>query len=325
MLTSKLYRDIFPTSLKSKLDSLKNNSSLIISPAGKLNFLPFESLVINDGKHLNLKASKAKKFIVKNQYLIEKFKVKYIPSAKELVRLDKFNSTNKKVDKKNIAFLNPSFDKKSSSSSSNSILGTTVTKSCQESILELSDLNTNLTKSLKEKISPTVYKEEEATEQRLLSQSNIDILDITTHGLYCEKKEVSDPMLKTMLVLSGAKASIKQRDKNSFNGIVTALEISSMNLEGTKLVTLSACQTGLGEINNAEGVASINKAFIQAGARNVISTLWSVAQTETGELINRFYEKKDAIDNPSDALREAKIEMIKRHPYFWSGFVLYGE
>ena len=128
-------------------------------------------------------------------------------------------------------------------------------------------------------------------------------------------------MLKAGIALSGANNSIKNKKGD---GIITALELSGMDLSHTELVVLSACETGVGKIEDGEGVAGINKAFMKAGAKYVVMSLWSVPEKSTGVLMKRFYENLQKGQSYSKALREAKIWMIENknsHPFYWAGFV----
>ncbi|SFV55495.1 hypothetical protein MNB_SV-12-334 [hydrothermal vent metagenome] len=123
-----------------------------------------------------------------------------------------------------------------------------------------------------------------------------------------------NPMLKAGIALSGANESIKNRKGD---GIITALELSGMDLSHTELVVLSACETGVGELEEGEGVAGLNKAYI-------VMSLWSVPEKSTGELMKKFYKNLQKGQSYSEALREAKIWMIEEknsHPYYWAGFV----
>jgi len=125
-------------------------------------------------------------------------------------------------------------------------------------------------------------------------------------------------MLKAGLALTGANIP------NRFDGIITALKISALDLKDTELVVLSACESGLGDIQNSEGVMGLPKAFFQAGAREVIMSLWSVSTNGTAELMEHFYENILNGQNYATALKNAKIKMIKQHPYYWSAFIMYG-
>ena len=118
------------------------------------------------------------------------------------------------------------------------------------------------------------------------------------------------------------------RLKNGDDGILTALEALSLNLEGTQLVVLSACETGVGEIKQGEGVYGLRRAFQEAGARAVLSTLWPVNDEATQIFMNRFYELYLSGVKANLALQKVKQEFIAdgqwQHPYYWAPFVLVG-
>jgi len=109
------------------------------------------------------------------------------------------------------------------------------------------------------------------------------------------------------------------------NGILTAYEISHLDLTNTELVVLSACETGLGDIAGNEGVFGLQRAFKIAGARYLIMLLWQVPDFQTQDLMTTFYtywlEKKKSIP---EAFRAAQQDMRQKYrdPYFWAGFVL---
>jgi len=136
-------------------------------------------------------------------------------------------------------------------------------------------------------------------------------------------------MLKSGIILAGAG---KARRMGIDEGIVTAQKLLGLNLKGTDIVVLSACQTGVVDINNTDVISGLNKAFIQAGAKSVISTLWLVADKQSARLVTDFYknvsldEKGNKNNGYSISLREAKLAMIKdgMHPFFWAGFILTG-
>ena len=113
--------------------------------------------------------------------------------------------------------------------------------------------------------------------------------------------------------------------KGMENGILTAYEISQLDLHHTELVVLSACETGLGDIDGNEGVYGLRRSFKIAGARYLIMSLWKVEDFQTQELMTAFY-RYWLLDKQSipDAFRAAQLEMRERYenPYFWAGFVL---
>jgi CHAT domain-containing protein len=105
-----------------------------------------------------------------------------------------------------------------------------------------------------------------------------------------------------------------------------------MDLYGTDLVVLSACETGLGKIQRGNGVAGLRRAFKIAGAKNIIMSLWSVPDQETGWLMEEFYRSYLAGDDPAVALNKARSAIRKKliardgvdQPFYWAAFVLEG-
>jgi CHAT domain-containing protein len=97
-----------------------------------------------------------------------------------------------------------------------------------------------------------------------------------------------------------------------------------MDLSGTELVTLSACETGLGDITNGEGIFGLQRAFQVAGAARLLMTLWRVADEATAELMMLFYAKLLGGMDVDAAFREARKELrtVYPSPYYWAGFVL---
>ena len=113
------------------------------------------------------------------------------------------------------------------------------------------------------------------------------------------------------------------------DGILTALEATGLNLWGTKLVTLSACDTGLGEVRNGEGVYGLRRAFMLAGAETLVMSLWPVSDSIARETMVAYYTGLKAGLGRGDALRQAKLAMMRRrvrqHPFYWASFIQSGE
>ncbi len=172
------------------------------------------------------------------------------------------------------------------------------------------------------------------------------ILHIATHGYFFEdpKEKVGSsqfavgsqesvfkmsdhPMLRSGLILAGGNAAWqgKQTLEGREDGILTAYEISQMNLSNTELVVLSACETGLGDIQGNEGVYGLQRAFKIAGAKYLIMSLWQVPDKQTSLLMTTFYKKwlENKMTIP-DAFHAAQKELreIGLDPYQWAGFVL---
>jgi CHAT domain-containing protein len=115
---------------------------------------------------------------------------------------------------------------------------------------------------------------------------------------------------------------------------VTAEKILGLKLRGTDMVVLSACETGIGEVKTGEGVFGLRRAFIQAGTRSLVMSMWSVPDRETKELMIQFYKNiQSGKMSRCQALRQASLEemMIARqryghaNPFYWGAFVFLGE
>ena len=183
-----------------------------------------------------------------------------------------------------------------------------------------------------------------ATETVVKNVASPEILHIATHGFFLEdpdsvpgNRSVSftlaagtalmrdNPLLRSGLAFAGANR--KTRDKD--DGILTALEASGLNLWGTKLVVLSACDTGLGEIRNREGVYGLRRSFSIAGAESLVMSLWPVSDRVTKELMTGYYANLKKGLGRGEALRQVLLSMIKRptrkHPFYWASFIHSGE
>jgi CHAT domain-containing protein len=142
-----------------------------------------------------------------------------------------------------------------------------------------------------------------------------------------------NPLLRSGLALAGANRRAAVRPDED-DGILTAEEVASLNLEGVEWAVLSACDTGLGEIKAGEGVFGLRRAFQIAGARTVIMSLWSVEDRSTMEWMRALYEGRLRRGlNTADAVRDASVAVLRdrrargqsTHPFFWAGFVASGD
>ncbi len=210
-----------------------------------------------------------------------------------------------------------------------------------------------------------IFTGKKATEEKLMYWGVPKVLHIATHGFFLENKPIDfknndgmnrgfsvqestdqigspspiyidteNPLLRSGIVLAGANKILEMDNDTISDGIVTSEEILGMNLRGTEMVVLSACDTGLGEVQNGEGVFGLRRAFTQAGAKSLIMSLWKVPDQETKELMincyRNIYEKK--MDR-CRALRQATLKQIQitrqrygnANPYYWGSFVFMGE
>ena len=138
------------------------------------------------------------------------------------------------------------------------------------------------------------------------------------------KLEPGDPLLRSGIALAGANRNAGPGIAD--DGLLTALEAQSLNLTGTRLVVLSACETGLGDLREGEGVYGLRRAFFLAGARALLTTLWPVDDYVTRRFMTRFYELYLAGTPPRQALRRVQREFQASehdsHPVYWAPFHL---
>lgn len=190
--------------------------------------------------------------------------------------------------------------------------------------------------------SETVIKSLSANQNK----SSPGIIHISTHGYYFPQVSRSlsndltpveqnrtiyrlsdNPLLRTGLAFAGANHVWRGGEPidSIDDGILTAYEVSNMNLFNTKLVVLSACKTGLGDINDSEGVYGLQRAFRLAGVQTLIVSLWEVPDKETVELMTEFYTQWGNGNTMKNAFNKAQIKMrhtYPDHPEKWAGFVM---
>jgi CHAT domain-containing protein len=142
-----------------------------------------------------------------------------------------------------------------------------------------------------------------------------------------------NPLLQAGLALAGANSRTRAKADEE-DGILTAEEVASMNLEGVEWAVLSACDTGLGQIKAGEGVFGLRRAFQIAGARTVIMSLWSVEDRPTSEWMLALYQARlTGNRSTADAVRDASLSMVRQrrakglstHPFYWAAFVAAGD
>jgi CHAT domain-containing protein len=176
----------------------------------------------------------------------------------------------------------------------------------------------------------------DATEANLKKVKNPQILHIATHGFFLNDIDINDeiaadeenlltknPLFRSGILLAGA--ALKQ-EPGQEDGVLTAYEAMNLDLDQTELVSLSACETGLGEVRNGEGVYGLQRSLLVAGARTVIISLWQVDDTATQELMSTFYNLWLKGGDKFQSFRQAQLEIKTKYnlPYYWGAFVLIG-
>lgn len=186
------------------------------------------------------------------------------------------------------------------------------------------------------------YLQKNATETNLKQSKKISVLHIATHGYFLQDVERaswpigvhSDNAKANVLLRSGLMLTGASEDNHSTaaldslsNGIITSYEAMNLDLKGTNLVVLSACETGLGEVKAGEGVYGLQRAFMVAGAQAIIMSLWKVDDVATQQLMNNFYTNWIQTGDKQKAFRTAQAQLMTKykHPFFWGAFVLMEE
>jgi CHAT domain-containing protein len=316
---------------------------LLISPDGALNLVPFDALVDEQGR-----------------YLIERYAMSYFTSGRDLLRLQvpRGNRTQP------VIFADPVFGEPRPESAavartqpSSRALRGSVTTGTDLSTVYFAPLAASAAEARAIKAlfpESTLFTGRRATKATMQQLDAPRMLHIASHGFFLQDTRnaaqpsapagsatrsggatsgasndatsgMENPLLRSGLALAGANLAQASSDA----GILTALEASGLNLWGTKLVTLSGCDTGVGEVHNGEGVYGLRRAFVLAGTETLVMSLWPVTDGIARETMVAYYTGLRAGLGRGDALRQAKLAMLKRsgrqHPFYWASFIQSGE
>ena len=321
-----------------------NLPKLLISPEGSLNLLPFETLADGQGR-----------------YLVERYSISYLASGRDLLRLQApresqngplviadpdFGGRRQIGAARLLRRKNPRLKNQDKEESPAPVFSQFYFPSLPYTAEEGEALRSLLP-------GATLLTRRGASKTALSQVRSPELLHIATHGFFLEDLKspktgerqhqssrdldgrilkrvvksgawIENPLLRSGLALAGAN---EQRKED--NGILTALEMTGLNLWGTKLVTLSACDTGVGEVRKGDGVHGLRRALVLAGAETQVMSLWPVSDRWTRELMVAYYEGLKQGQGRSEALRLVQLKMLKaakrRHPYYWASFIQSGE
>lgn len=200
------------------------------------------------------------------------------------------------------------------------------------------------------------WLEAAALEGRLKAYRSPRILHVATHGYFFIKppsdpneearnlgdqgfveegdrgrldgKGLKNPLLRSGLALAGVNSWLKggSLPVEAEDGLLTAEDVFGLDLLDTDLVVLSACETGLGEIHVGEGVFGLQRAFVMAGTKTLVMSLWKVPDLQTQELMGDFYSRILAGQGRADALRDAQLALKSKYPnpFYWGAFICQG-
>jgi CHAT domain-containing protein/lipopolysaccharide biosynthesis regulator YciM len=285
-------------------EEIPEHQKIIISPSTELISLPFDFLVTS----LNEEESPFNYY--DKDYLIYRYNISYIPSAAVFLHQRKNNLEN---ENKILVVGNPAIN--------NEAEGYSERRSLLE---EASGFPRNISvlplKYSEEEINQVTYligadrvlMRNEATETRFKRDAEFSkVIHLSTHSFLFNKQPV----------IFFSNLYDQEND-----GFLEAGEIVQLKLN-SDLVVLSSCNSGLGAIDEAEGIIGMTKAFFEAGTKSIVVSLWEVNDKYTSKLMTLFYKRLSEGLDKDEALRQAKIDFIKRHspnPYFWSAFVISG-
>jgi CHAT domain-containing protein len=311
---------------------LEGKERILISPDGSVGVLPFAALPLASG-----------------EYLLQKFKIAYFTAARDVIESGpqpegRVSATAVVVA--DPAFSSPVIDSSGALLASQTRAGSSrrfmpsnlvfdrlaKTKDEGQKVCELLQCGNNLLMGTR------------ATKAAVLELHSPVVLHVATHGFFLRPRNSTsllfsigadgavvslygvpqaNPMLESGLAFAGVNVPGQRA-----SGILTALELSTVDLSGTQLIVLSACETGFGTDFGGEGILGLRRAIRLAGAKRQVTSLWKVNDRVTANLMTRFYQHFIKDRSHVDALQAAQLELLcvpeTSDPYFWAAFVADG-
>ena len=330
---------------------LADASALLISPDGALNLVPFAALVDQSG-----------------QYLIESCPLSYLTSGRDLLR----RSTEASSREAPLILGNPDFG---------GSFGSADRRGERKRAADMETMSFGPLPGTAKEVkaigailglpAKRILTKEAASEGTVKAVRGPRILHLATHGFFLPDlpevplssaltptprstaQRLEDPLLRSGLALSGFNRRQEAKDAN--DGVLTALEVTGLDLWGTEVVALSACETGVGEVRSGEGVFGLRRALVLAGSQSQLMTLWQVADEPTQQLMVSWYSQLKQGVGRAEALYQAQLAALRGealpvtntrlrgvkladipgqandpslagtlHPYYWASFILSG-
>jgi len=323
---------------------LTNVSHMIICPDGQLSRVPFEMLPVG------------------NKFLVEEKTISYVTSGREVVR---FASSAANVrNSKSIVMGNPDFNfdlaaPRPLNPAVQLAGGPSVVRSLTRDYdgIKFQPLPgagaeaRSVAKLLGD--DAILYLGADAREAELKAVQSPRVLHLATHGFYFPDQEFNpsypsaklnqttrpphtkvgnnweNPMVRCGIALAGANHAMQITNALAEDGLLTGLEASLLDLQGTELVILSACDSGTGEVKIGEGMMSLLRAFLIAGAQSVLASHWNISDKATSQLMTEFMRRWQSGEPRATAWRNAQLTLLHSkdfsNPYFWAAFTLTGQ
>ncbi len=322
--------------------ALSGRKWLLLAPDGNLAQLPFELLPTDDGRQL-----------------IDKYDISYVSCGRDVLR---FGAVSDREPGSPLVVCDPDFDlcrEGYGPSTETGLSRSRRSRDLPDAAYHFDRLPA--TRLEGERIGAllgvTPWREADSLEGRLKEQCRSPrILHLATHGFFLKDQEydrapgrrdlgmlsemtaglgrLSGPLpenllLRSGLALAGANTWLRKGNlpAEAEDGLLTAEDVTGLDLLDTELVVLSACETGLGEVRVGEGVFGLRRAFVLAGAKTLVMSLWKVEDDPTRELMEDFYRRIMAGQGRADALRGAQISLKAKYPepFYWGAFICQGD
>lgn len=324
----KLGRALYDRAMKPVVGQLGKTSKLLVAPDGLLNLVPMGALVDETGKHL-----------------VRRFTFTYLTSGRDLLRI----GVTARPRSAPLIVADPSFDDAPADAPGGGTRGRRSRDFRSIKWQRLPGTAEEADALGKLLTDARVLRGTRATEAALKKASGPRILHIATHGFFlpaeppppqeiaamsggppmgvfatqaaADQSGPENPLLRSGLALAGA----NKLSSGGEDGVLTALEAAGLDLWGTQLVVLSACETGVGKVTEGDGVHGLRRALVIAGAETLVMSLWQVDDKATRELMTGYYQRLRQGEGRSEALRQVQLKMLRSerhsHPYYWASFV----